>query len=123
MAEAERKESSTKSAFLAETLGSRGTANYYRSVRFMAPLAARVVPGDAWYLSIIGILPSAQGRGLGASPLAGTLAEASQANTSCYLETFYVWQFEILRAARISTGKQASRTNHEQNVRDLLTDH
>jgi ribosomal protein S18 acetylase RimI-like enzyme len=54
----------------------------------MAPLAARVAPRDAWYLSIIGILPSAQGRGLGATLLAGTLAEASHADLTCYLETF-----------------------------------
>jgi GNAT superfamily N-acetyltransferase len=62
--------------------------NYYRMVRYMAPLAARVVPGDAWYLSIVGVLPSAQGRGLGATLLAATLAEASRANVACYLETF-----------------------------------
>lgn len=54
----------------------------------MAPRAARVVPHNAWYLSIIGILPTAQGRGLGAKLLAGTLAEASHANVTCYLETF-----------------------------------
>jgi GNAT superfamily N-acetyltransferase len=81
-------ESSAKSEYLASALGSRGKANYYRIVRYMAPLAARVVPCDSWYLSIIGILPSAQGRGLGAALLAGTLADASRANVTCYLETF-----------------------------------
>jgi GNAT superfamily N-acetyltransferase len=62
--------------------------NYYRIASYMAPLAARVVPGDAWYSSILGIRPSAQGRGLGATLLAGTLAEASQCDLTCYLETF-----------------------------------
>jgi GNAT superfamily N-acetyltransferase len=81
-------ESSAKSEYLASALGSRGKENYYRIVRYMAPLAARVVPRDSWYLSIIGILPSAQGRGLGAALLAGTLADASRANVTCYLETF-----------------------------------
>jgi len=81
-------ESSRKSEFLAATLGPQGMDNYYRIVRYMAPLAARSVPADSWYLSIVGILPSAQGRGLGAALLAGTLAEASQARASCYLETF-----------------------------------
>ena len=57
-------------------------------VRYMAPLAARVVPHDAWYLSIIGVLPSAQGQGIGATLLADTLAEASDAHACCYLETF-----------------------------------
>ena len=81
-------ESCAKSEYLASALGSRGKENYYRIVRYMAPLAARVVPRDSWYLSIIGILPSAQSRGLGAALLAGTLAEAFRANVTCYLETF-----------------------------------
>ena len=81
-------ESSAKSEYLALALGPRGKQNYYRIVRYMAPLAARVVPDGSWYLSIVGILPSAQGRGLGATLLAGTLAEASRANMTCYLETF-----------------------------------
>jgi GNAT superfamily N-acetyltransferase len=86
--EVDAAESSAKSQHLAAALGPPGMQNYYRMVSYMAPLAAQVVPKDAWYLSIIGILPSAQGRGLGATFLAGTLAEASQANVNCYLETF-----------------------------------
>ena len=81
-------ETSAKSEYLASALGPRGKENYYRIVRYMAPLAARVIPRDSWYLSIIGILPSAQGQGLGATLLARTLAEASRANVTCYLETF-----------------------------------
>jgi GNAT superfamily N-acetyltransferase len=86
--EVDAAESSAKLEYLASVLGPRGMENYHRIVRHMAPLAARVVPHSAWYLSIIGILPSAQGRGLGATLLAGTLAEASQARVPCYLETF-----------------------------------
>jgi GNAT superfamily N-acetyltransferase len=81
-------ESSAKSQYLASVLGPRGVENYYRIVRYMAPLASKVIPCGAWYLSIIGILPSAQGRGLGAALLSGTLAEASNARVPCYLETF-----------------------------------
>jgi ribosomal protein S18 acetylase RimI-like enzyme len=84
----EAAESSAKFQYLASALASRGKKNYYRIVGDMAPRAARVVPHNAWYLSIIGILPTAQGRGLGAKLLAGTLAEASHANVTCYLETF-----------------------------------
>ena len=86
--EVDAAESSAKAEYLTAALGSRGVENYYRMVGHMAPLAARVVPGDAWYLSIIGILRSAQGRGVGVTLLEGTLAEASQANATCYLETF-----------------------------------
>lgn len=86
--ETEAAESSAKSQYLASVLGPRGVENYYRIVRYMAPLAAQVIPRGAWYLSIIGILPSARGRGLGAELLADTLEEATQAEVACYLETF-----------------------------------
>ena len=81
-------ESSAKAEYLAIILGPRGIENYHRIVNYMTPLAAKVVPHGAWYLSIIGIRPSAQGRGLGATLLAGTLKEASRAQVPCYLETF-----------------------------------
>jgi len=99
-------ESSAKSEYLASVLGSRGVENYHRIVRYMAPLAARVIPPDAWYLSIIGVLPSVQGRGLGAALLAGTLAEASRAQAICYLETFTprsVRFYERLGFCRVAT--------------------
>jgi len=86
--EVDAAESSAKVKYLGSVLGPRGMKNYQGIVRYMAPLAARVVPRGAWYLSIIGILPSAQGRGLGATLLTGTLAEASHAHVPCYLETF-----------------------------------
>jgi GNAT superfamily N-acetyltransferase len=87
-AEVDAAETAAKSQFLGDALGSRGRENYYRIVRYMAPLAAKVIPAGAWYLSIIGVLPSAQGQGLGAALLAETLAEASRLNAVCYLETF-----------------------------------
>lgn len=86
--EVEAAESAAKSEFLGRALGRPGKENYYRIVRYMAPLAAQVVPAGAWYLSIIGIRPSAQGQGLGASLVADTLAEASRGKAICYLETF-----------------------------------
>jgi GNAT superfamily N-acetyltransferase len=86
--EVEASESAVKSEFLSDVLGLRGKENYYRIVRYMAPLAAKVVPTGAWYLSIIGVLPSVQGQGLGATLVASTLAEASLAKVKCYLETF-----------------------------------
>jgi GNAT superfamily N-acetyltransferase len=81
-------ESSAKADCLASVLGPRGAEKYHRIVRHMGPFAARVVPRGAWYLSIVGVLPSAQGRGLGAALLASTLAEASHIHVPCYLETF-----------------------------------
>lgn len=81
-------ESAAKNEFLAGTLGPRGYDNYHRIVQFMAARAPAVVPAGAWYLSILGISPAAQGRGLGAQLLAPTLVEADAAGTPCFLETF-----------------------------------
>jgi ribosomal protein S18 acetylase RimI-like enzyme len=81
-------ESSAKAKHLAGLLGPQGNENYHQILRFMGPLAAQVVPDHAWYLSIVGVLPSAQGRGIGAGLLADTLVEAQNSGASCYLETF-----------------------------------
>ena len=116
-ADVDAAESAAKAAFLAESLGSRGAENYYRIVRFMVPLAARLVPEDAWYLSIIGILPSAQGRGLGEALLAGTLAEASRLGASCYLETFTPRNLKFYeRMGFLRVGEQREPTTNEMYV-------
>ena len=52
-----RIESAAKSRFLATILGPCGYGNYHRIVEFMAPIAERLVPPEAWYLSIVGNLP------------------------------------------------------------------
>ena len=81
-------ESAAKSDHLASALGARGLGNYRRIVDFMAARSPAVAPAHAWYLSILGISPDAQGRGLGAQLLAPTLAEADAAGVPCFLETF-----------------------------------
>jgi GNAT superfamily N-acetyltransferase len=77
-----------KATFLAEAIGTRGSETYRRIVDFMAPLAMTVVADSAWYLSIVGVAPSAQGQGIGARLLESTLSEADAAGVPCYLETF-----------------------------------
>jgi GNAT superfamily N-acetyltransferase len=114
----EAAESAAKAAYLGSVLGPRGVENYYRIVRYMSPLAKKVVPGDAWYLSIIGVLPSAQGRGLGAMLLAGTLAEADQKKVTCYLETFTprnLGFYERMRFRRVAQHLEPT-TNREYVV-------
>ena len=81
-------ESAAKTSYLSGLLGPRGNENYHRMVRFMAPFAEAVMPSDAWYLSIVGVLPTAQGKGVGARLLTPTLDEVQNAGVSCYLETF-----------------------------------
>jgi GNAT superfamily N-acetyltransferase len=81
-------DSSAKATFLTEVLGARGTENYHRIVDFMRSRASAVIDECAWYLSIVGVAPSAQGRGIGGRLIEPTLAEADEAGANCYLETF-----------------------------------
>ena len=80
--------SRAKAKFLAETLGASGGDAYRRIIDFMRPRAAAAVAESAWYLSIVGVTPSAQGQGIGKRLLEPTLAEADNAGVDCYLETF-----------------------------------
>jgi GNAT superfamily N-acetyltransferase len=111
-------EAVAKAEFLAAVLGHRGRENYHRIVHFMAPLAAKVIPAGSWYLSIIGVLPSAQGRGIGVTLLAGTLEEASRSHAICYLETFTPRNlrfYERMGFRRVS-GHLEPTTNREYTV-------
>lgn len=81
-------ESARKAIFMAQLLGQKGCANYHAIVDFMTPLAECHVSPDAWYLSIVGINPAAQGQGLGKVLLQPTLDEALKCQAPCYLETF-----------------------------------
>ena len=81
-------ESEAKAAFLNEVMGTHAAENYHRIIDFMRPRAAAVVEESAWYLSIVAVAPSAQGRGIGARLIEPTLAEADEAGVHCYLETF-----------------------------------
>ena len=81
-------EAKAKAEFLAAALGASGADAYRRIIDFMRPRASAVVAELAWYLSIVGVSPSAQGQGIGRRLLEPTLAEADDAGVDCYLETF-----------------------------------
>jgi GNAT superfamily N-acetyltransferase len=72
---------------LSRLLGPAGFCNYQR----MGTVMEAQVPADlqgAWYLSILGVRPAAQGQGLAQRLLQPTLARADQVRATCYLETF-----------------------------------
>jgi GNAT superfamily N-acetyltransferase len=81
-------EAKAKAEFLAVALGAAGGDAYRRILDFMRPRALAVVAESAWYLSIVGVTPSAQGQGIGRRLIEPTLAEADDAGADCYLETF-----------------------------------
>ena len=47
-----------------------------------------MIDESAWYLSIVGVAPSAQSRGIGARLIEPALAEPDEAGVLRYLETF-----------------------------------
>jgi GNAT superfamily N-acetyltransferase len=81
-------ETSAKAAHLSGLLGPKGRDNYRRIIEFMSRRSELLVSPDAWYLTIVGVHPAAQGRGIGARLLRPTLAEASKAGAYAFLETF-----------------------------------
>jgi GNAT superfamily N-acetyltransferase len=81
-------ESRQKASYLRELLGDCGYQNYRNIVDFMSPIANDAGLQGDWYLSIVGVPPSAQGRGIGALLLSPTISEADEVGAYCYLETF-----------------------------------
>jgi|HubBroStandDraft_1064217.scaffolds.fasta_scaffold103963_3 GNAT superfamily N-acetyltransferase len=82
------REAKDKAEFLVAALGATGANAYRRIIDFMRPRALSAVAESAWYLSIIGVTPSAQGQGIGRSLMEPTLVDADDAGVECYLETF-----------------------------------
>ena len=77
-------------AYFAYSLAEAGrtgrAVNDARMIAFMGPRGEAAVPPDAWYLSILGVHPSARGRGLGAALVEPTIAERFYAHlglTTC----------------------------------------
>lgn len=86
--EVSRKSEREKKAFLEVLLGNRGFENYKSIIAFMSSKAEESVPEDSWYLSILGVSPKRQGRGLGGALIKPTLSKADERGIPCYLETF-----------------------------------
>jgi GNAT superfamily N-acetyltransferase len=81
-------EASAKAAFIRSALEPTGAENYHRIVEFMASRSRPIVSSAAWYLSIVGVAPGAQGQGAGGRLIRATLAEADQVGAPSFLETF-----------------------------------
>jgi hypothetical protein len=116
-ADADRRESAAKLEYLTSVLGNRGAENYERIVGFMAPLARRVVPPGAWYLPIIGVLPSAQSRGMGAGVARRDFERSGARRPDLLSRNFYAAESEVLWAIGISARRKASGIYHCSGVR------
>lgn len=77
-----------KTAFLLEQMGDTSLDTYARITAVMAQQTGTAVPPGSWYLSILGIAPSFQGRGLGRKLVQPTLDRTDKRGLHTYLETY-----------------------------------
>lgn len=77
-----------KKEFLLSNLGEAGWHCYQSIVEFMSSKSANLISSDAWYLSIVGLHPSYQNRGLGNSLIKPILESTDRLGVMTYLETF-----------------------------------
>lgn len=82
------RQSKEKKAFIRRHMGEQSLETYTTIVDFMSSAAEPVIEDTYWYLSIVGIHPDLQGRGLGASLIIPALAKADALNIPTFLETF-----------------------------------
>jgi GNAT superfamily N-acetyltransferase len=87
-ADAESRRSQQKKNFLKTELGADALDFYNQMVGFMSAQVAELIPANAWYLSIVGIKPEFQGKGLGGQLISPVLKETDALNLPTYLETF-----------------------------------
>lgn len=72
---------------LPELLGEGPATRFFRVLEAVDPFHKTDVPGDHWYLLVLGLDPAAQGRGLARALLEPVFAEADRGGLPCYLET------------------------------------
>jgi ribosomal protein S18 acetylase RimI-like enzyme len=77
-----------KQQFLVRHMGEASAAAYNEIVGFMSAQSDSIVDPGSWYLSIVGILPGFQNRGLGVELVQGILEQSDRAGVPTYLETF-----------------------------------
>jgi GNAT superfamily N-acetyltransferase len=87
-AETESKKSQEKKAFLKANLGDVVLDAYVQMVDFMSAQLEGLITPESWYLSIVGIKPEFQGKGLGVGLITDVLAETDKLGLPTYLETF-----------------------------------
>ena len=77
-----------KSAAISTNMGTRCLEVYEAITGFMSAATGPLVSHQNWYLSIVGISPGWQGRGLGEQLVRPALKRADEAGAASYLETF-----------------------------------
>lgn len=77
-----------KKDFILSHMGENCYQTYAEVVSFMEEESKLLIAQEAWYLSILGILPDYQGQGLGPGLVEGVLEKTDKLGVATYLETF-----------------------------------
>jgi ribosomal protein S18 acetylase RimI-like enzyme len=101
--------SKNKKQFLLDHLGRESLDTYCQIVDFMSKESKEVVADTFWYLSILGISPGHQGKGLGLELVLPVLKKTDKIKTAVYLETFTPKNFGFYRRL----GFYEAKTVHE----------
>jgi GNAT superfamily N-acetyltransferase len=72
---------------LPDAFGRDDYARFRAGIDVLERLRKRDMPQPHWYLAVLGVEPSMQGRGLGSALIAPVLERADAARLPCYLET------------------------------------
>jgi len=86
--EIESVKSQKKMAFITTHMGESSYLAYRDMCAYMAEQSDFLINQDAWYLSIIGILPDFQGQGLGPGLIENVLEKTDKLGLDTYCETF-----------------------------------
>ncbi|MFZ1807345.1 MAG: GNAT family N-acetyltransferase [Cyclobacteriaceae bacterium] len=88
MGEKEEQLKSSKKEFLITHLGQNAWQCYSSIVNYMSLKSDPLIPTDAWYLSIVGLEPAHQNKGLGSGLIIPVLEKTDGMRITTYLETF-----------------------------------
>lgn len=97
---------------IASRLGAAALAFHDAVAPFMSAQAAKAVDAAGWYLSIVGVDPACQGRGLGAPLVAEVAARADAIGVPTWLETFTPRNMTFYRRL----GYEVALTVHEPTI-------
>jgi len=86
--ELEAKKAAEKKDFLLNYMGQESLHLYNQVVTSMSKNATSLIDENAWYLSIVGVLPKFQGKGLGIKLVKEVLELSDALAVPTYLETF-----------------------------------
>jgi GNAT superfamily N-acetyltransferase len=86
--ELEAQKNREKRSFILDHMSDQSLEKYDEIVGHMTENSAALIDKNDWYLSIVGVLPEYQGKGLGVELVNKVLAKADRLKVRTYLETF-----------------------------------